>query len=174
MYFSPWRVRIWCSDTKGLLFTAEWTGAGSVSLTMPFNQHSGAIYLKSKLYSAVEIASDIVTEHGCHVCVLSPTAGSVDSPQAPMCWPRTARASASEQPRGRSVLFKLQLNLTWVWFHSDRLTREMMWKNIHQHLIFTFYLNRDISVLELFHFIVFQYKIQNDVHIDNIIANQNS
>ena len=172
MYYSPWHVRIWCSDTKGLLFTAEWAGAGSVS----FNQHSGAIYLKSKLYSAVEIASDIVTEHGCQVCVLSPTAGSVDSPQAPTCLPRTARASASEQPRGRSVLFK-QLNLTcmtWVWFHSDRLTREMMWKNIHQHLIFTFYLNRDTSVLELFGFIVFQYKIQNDVHIDNIIANRNS
>ena len=63
---------------------AEWTGAGSVSLTMPFNQHSGAIYLKSKLYLAIEMSSDIVTEHGCQVCVLSPTAGSVDSPNAPM------------------------------------------------------------------------------------------
>ena len=109
MNYSPWRVRIWCSDTKGLLFTAEWTGAGLVSLTMPFNQHSGAIYLKSKLYSAVEIASDVVTEHGCQVCDLSPTAGSVDSPHAPTCWPwtapGTARASASEQPRVRSVLF---------------------------------------------------------------------
>ena len=121
MYYSPWRVRIWCSDTKGLLSTAEWAGAGSVSLTMPFNQHSGAIYLKSKLYSAIEIASDIVTEHGRQVCVLSPTAGSVDSPQAPTCWPQTARASASEQPRGG--VFK-QLNLTWVWFHSDMLTRD--------------------------------------------------
>ena len=100
MYYSPWRIRIWCSDTKGLLFTAECTGAGSVSLTMPFNQYCGAIYLKLELYSAVEIASDIVTEHGCQVCVLSPTAGSVDSPHAPTCWPRTARASASEQPRG--------------------------------------------------------------------------
>ena len=89
MNYSPWRVRIWCSDTKGLLFTAEWTGAGLVSLTMPFNQHSVAIYLKSKLYSAVEIASDVVTEHGCQVCVLSPTAGSVDSPHAPTCWPWT-------------------------------------------------------------------------------------
>ena len=144
-----------------------------MSLTMPFNQHSGAIYLKSKLYSAAEIASDIVTEHGCQVCVLSPTAGSVDSPHAPTCWPRTVRVSASEQPRVRSVLFK-QLNLAWVWFHSDRLTREMMWKNIHQHLIFTFYLNRDTSVLELFRFVIFQCKIQNDVHFDNIIANQNS
>ena len=105
MNYSPWRIRIWCSDTKGLLFTAELTGTGLVSLTMPFNQHSGAIYLKSKLYSAVEIASDVVTEHGCQVCVLSPTAGSVDSPHAPTCWPRTARASASEQPRVRSVLF---------------------------------------------------------------------
>ena len=105
MYYSPWRVRIWCSDTKGLLCKAECTGAGSVSLTMPFNQHCGAIYLKLELYSAVEIASDIVTEHGCQVCLLSPTAGSVDSPHAPMCWPRTARASASEQPRVRSVLF---------------------------------------------------------------------
>ena len=84
MYYSPWRIRIWCSDTNGLLFTAEWTGAGSVSLTMPFNQHSGAIYLKSKLCLAIEISSNIVTEHGCQVCVLSPTADSVDSPHAPM------------------------------------------------------------------------------------------
>ena len=31
---------------KGTSSTAEWTGAGLVSLTMPFNQHSGAIYLR--------------------------------------------------------------------------------------------------------------------------------
>ena len=90
MYYSPWRVRIWCSDTKGLLFTAKWTGAGLVSLTMPFNQHSGAIYLKSKLYSAVEIASDVVTEHGCQVCVLSPTA----------VWTRPMHPRADRGPPG--------------------------------------------------------------------------
>ena len=83
MYYSPLRVRIWCSDTKGLLFKAECTGAGSVSLTMPFNQHCGAIYLKLELYSAVEIASDIVTEHGCQVCVLSPTAAVWTRPMHP-------------------------------------------------------------------------------------------
>ena len=44
--------------------------AGFVSLSMLFNQHSGAINPRSKSYLVVKISSDIVTEHCCQVCVL--------------------------------------------------------------------------------------------------------
>ena len=44
---------------------------GFLSSSMPFNQHSGAICLRSKSYLVVKISSDIVTELCCHVWVLS-------------------------------------------------------------------------------------------------------
>ena len=80
------------SVNEGTSFWLNGREHGVVSLPMPFNQQSGAIYLKSKAYLVVEISSDIVIEHCCHVCILSSTAGSVKSPQAPTCWPRTAIA----------------------------------------------------------------------------------
>ena len=42
-----------------------------MSLSMPFNQHCGAIYLRSKSYLVFKISSDIMTKHCCQVCVLS-------------------------------------------------------------------------------------------------------
>ena len=44
-----------------------------VSLSMPFNQQCGAIYLRSKSYLVFKISSDIMTKHCCQVCVLSMT-----------------------------------------------------------------------------------------------------
>ena len=69
-----------------------------------------------------------------------------------------------------------------VWLNSGRPTRDIKYSS---HFIFKFYINRDTSVLELFHVVVFQQKdspcwprqsslkllacgrkIHNDVHID--------
>ena len=42
-----------------------------MSLSMPFNQDNGAIYLISKWYLVVKISSDIATKHCCQVGILS-------------------------------------------------------------------------------------------------------
>ena len=44
--------------------------AGFVTLSVLFNHHSGATYMRSKSYLVVEISTNIVTEHCCRVCVL--------------------------------------------------------------------------------------------------------
>ena len=51
LYHSLQCVGIWCKK-KGLLFRG-WAGAKFVSITMQFNQHSGVICLRSKLYLVV-------------------------------------------------------------------------------------------------------------------------
>ena len=51
LYHSLQCVGIWCKK-KGLLFRG-WAGAKLVSITMQFNQHSGVICLRSKLYLVV-------------------------------------------------------------------------------------------------------------------------
>ena len=48
--------------------------------------------------------------------------------------------------------------ITWVPLHSDRPTCEIIWKKYFFHLIFTFYLNTDASVVEFFTVVVFQQK----------------
>ena len=48
--------------------------------------------------------------------------------------------------------------ITWVPLHSDRPTWEIIWKKYFLHLIFTFYLNTDASVVEFFTVVVFQQK----------------
>ena len=74
VHHSPWRVRIWPGNlrsvNKGTSFLGDRTVAGLVSLSMPFNQHCGAIYLRSKSYFDFKISSHIMT-HCCQVCVLS-------------------------------------------------------------------------------------------------------
>ena len=58
---------------NGLLFGgSEWEpGVGELaSLPLPFNQHSGAIYLRSKSYLVVKVSSNILTDHLYQVCVL--------------------------------------------------------------------------------------------------------
>ena len=71
-FCSPWRVRMCQPDVpvnKGLL-SSDRKVVWLVLFSMPFNQHSGAIYLKTMSYLVVKISSDIVTEHYCQVCVL--------------------------------------------------------------------------------------------------------
>ena len=46
------------------------SGSEVRSLSMPFNQHSSAVYLWLKSYLVVKISSDIVTKHWYQICVL--------------------------------------------------------------------------------------------------------
>ena len=59
------------SVNKGTSFLGDRKVAGFESLSMPFNQHCGAIYLRSKSYLVFKISSDIMTKHCCQACVLS-------------------------------------------------------------------------------------------------------
>ena len=65
LYYSPWRVRIWRKQITALVL-GDWKG---VQLSMPFYQHSAAIYLRSCSYLVDNISPDIVTEHWCQVCI---------------------------------------------------------------------------------------------------------
>ena len=129
VYYSPWLVRIWCK--QGDFFLTDWKIAGFVSLSVSFNQHSGATYPKSKLYVVVKLSSDIVTEHCCQVYVLAMMICHSDSQ---LC----ADIHLSD-----CAIRKLEYHV--VWLHSDRSTWEMIW-NYSLHLIFTFYLQRHIGV----------------------------
>ena len=74
MHHSQWRVRIWPGNLRSINKVTSFFGdrkvAGFVSLSMPFSQHCGAIYLRSESYLGFEIFSDILTKHCCQVCVL--------------------------------------------------------------------------------------------------------
>ena len=128
---------------------------------------SGEVYLILKPYLVVQISSDIVTEHCCQVCVLSVVFCRSD------CRLDMVSDFAIREPRGLTCR---------VWLNSGRPTRDIKYSS---HFIFKFYINRDTSVLELFHVVVFQQKyspcwprqsslkllacgrkIHNDVHID--------
>ena len=141
---SPWRVGIWRKQRYFFGGIGGRKGAGFMSLSMRFNQYSVSIYLRWKSYLVVKISSDIVTEHWCQVGILS--------------------------------MMSLLLWLLWsVCWHGKWLCNQETWvpyglislqqanvgndmKKYSLHLIFTFYLNRDTSVLELFPVIVFQKK----------------
>ena len=75
LHHSPWRVRIWPGNlrlvNKRTPFLGDRKVAGFVSLSIPFNQHCGAIYLTSKSYLIFKISPDIMTKYCCQVCVLS-------------------------------------------------------------------------------------------------------
>ena len=107
MNYSPWRIRIWL--TKGLpwgVWGRKW--AGFVSLSMPFNQHSGANYLRSKSYLGVEISSDIVTEHWCQVCALSTMSLLFRLPA--VCWHgKWLRNQKTWAPRGLNSLRQAEM-----------------------------------------------------------------
>ena len=112
-----------------------------MSLSMPFSQHCGAIYLRSKSYLVFKISSDIMTKHCCQVCVLSMMFCRSDSR---LC----SGADHDKWWRNRE-------NLSTAWF--DTLTGQCRkWHEKYSLLlIFTFYLNRDTSVRELFPVVVF-------------------
>ena len=133
---------------------------------------SGEIYLRLKPYLVVEISSDIVTEHCCQVCVLS------------MMFCRSDCRLCADMVSDCAI---------WKLFGEQcGPPGQRGIQKYSSHLIFTFYTNRDKSVLELFHVVVFQWqrfsvltgwprqsksslkllnygrKIQNDVHIMTI------
>ena len=70
VHHSPWPGDL-RSVNKETPFLGDRKVARFVSLSMPFNQHCGAMYLRSKSYLVFEISSDIMTKHCCQVCVLS-------------------------------------------------------------------------------------------------------
>ena len=109
---------------------------------MPFNQHCGAIYLRSKSYLVFKISSDIMTKNCCQICVLSMMFCRSDSR---LCW-----------PCWHGKWWRNRENLSTTWFDTPTGQRRK-WSEKHSwHLIFTFYLNRDTSVIELFPVVVFQ------------------
>ena len=134
---------IWESEVgkQSDFFFGDRKVAGFVSLSMPFSQHCGAIYLRSKSYFVFEISSDIVTKHCCQVCVLSMMFCCSDSR---LCWP----CWLGKWWRNRE-------NLSVTWFDTPTGQRGKWCEKYSLRLIFTFYLNR-ASVMELFPVVVFQ------------------
>ena len=121
--------------------------AGPIQPEYPvlFSMFSVEFCLWSKSYLVVKIASVVLTEHCCQVCVLAMMFCRSDCRLcAGMCgkWLRNQEISRTSVPRVLDC------------WHSDRPTCDM--KNILYISFFTFYLNRDTSVLELFPVVVFQ------------------
>ena len=101
---------------------------------------SGEIYLRMKLHLVVKISSNVVTEHCCQVCILSMMFCCSDCrPCADMVSDCTIR-KLLRVPHGLPPLRQANMG----------------YKKYSLHLIFTFYLYRDTSVLQLFPVIVFQ------------------
>ena len=106
---------------------------------------SGEFCLRLKPYIVVKIASDVLTELCCQVCVLAMMFCRSDCRLcAGMCgkWLHNQETCTSV-PRGLAC------------WHSEV---NMGYEQYSLHLFFTFYLNRDTSVLEFFPVIVFRYK----------------
>ena len=149
IYFSPhspWRVRIWAGNLRsvnnGNFCFGRSEGSWFVSLSMPFNQHCGASYLRSKSYLVFIISSDIMTKHCCQICVLSMMFCRSDSR---MCADMVSDCAIRKTwvPRGLTTLRQANVG-------NEKYSL---------HLIFTFYLNRDTSVIELCPVVVFQYRV---------------
>ena len=145
VYHSQWRVRIWPGNLRSVhkvtYFFGDRKVAGFMSLSMPFSKHCGAIYLRSKSYLVFEISSDILTKHCCQVCVLSMMFCRSDSW---LCW-----------PCWHGKWWRNRENLSTTWFDTPTGQRGKWYEKYSLRLIFTFYLNRDTSVMELFPVVVF-------------------
>ena len=109
-----------------------------------FLMFSGEFCLRLKPYLVVKIASDKLTEHCCQVCVLAMFCRSDCRLCAGMCgkWLSNQGNSSCQRTTCFGLLTPRQANMGY-----DKYSL---------HLIFTFYLNRDTSVLELFPVVVFQ------------------
>ena len=110
-----------------------------------FSMFSGEFCLRLKPYLVVKIASDVLTEHCCQVCILAMMFSRSDCRLcAGMCgeWLRNQGNSSYQRTTCFGLLTLRQAN--------------MGYEKYFLHLIFTFYLNRDTSVLELFPVVVFQ------------------
>ena len=115
-----------------------------------FSMFSGEFCLRLKPYLVVKIASDVLTEYCCQVCVLAMMFCRSDCRLcAGMKWKVIAQSAAIRK--------RTSVPRVLACWHSDRPTCDMMSHEKYSlHLIFTFYLNRDTSVLELFPVVVFQ------------------
>ena len=152
-FCSPWRVRIWRARKQRDFYSGDRKVAGFVSLSMPFNQHSGATYLKSKSYLVVEISSDIVTQLCCQLCILSMVFCRSDP------WLRSDIVSDC-------AIGNLEYHV--VWLHSDRPTWEVIWK-----IFFTF----DFTLTETHrcynYSLSLYFNIQKDSpELTNLLANE--
>ena len=130
VHHSPWYVRIWPGNmrsvNKGTSFLGDRKLAGFVSLSMQFNQHCGAIYLRSKLYLVFKISSDIMTKHCCQVCVLSMMFCHSDSL---LCADMVSDGAIGKLwvPRGLTTLWQANVgndmkNILFIWFSHFTLT----------------------------------------------------
>ena len=135
MHHSQRRVRIWPGNLRSVnkvtSFFSDRKVAGFVSLSMPFSQHCGAIYLRSKSYLVFKISSDIMTKHCCQVCVLSMMFCRSDSR---LCW-----------PCWHGKWWRNRENLSTTWFDTPTGQRGKWYEKYSLRLIFTFYLNRHIG-----------------------------
>ena len=112
-----------------------------------FSMFSCEFCLRLKPYLVVKIASDVLTEHCCQVCILAMMFCCSDCRLcADMCgnWLRNQGNSSYQRTTcfGLLTLWQSQVNLGY--------------EKYSLHLIFTFDLNRDTWVLELFPVVVFQ------------------
>ena len=148
MHHSPWCIRIWPGNLRSVNKVTSFFGdrkvAGFISLSMPFNQHCNAIYLRSKSYLVFKISSDIMTKHCCQVCVLSMMFCRSDSR---LCWPCWHGKWLCNQE-----------NLSTTWFDTPTGQRGKLCKKYSLRLIFTFYLNRETSLIESFPVVAFKKK----------------
>ena len=113
-----------------------------------FSMFSSEFCLRLKPYLVVKIASDVLTEHCCQVCVLAMLFCRSDCRRcAGMCgkWLRNQHDQGNSSYQRTTCFGLLTLR------QANTGYEKYSW-----HLIFTFYLNRDTSVLELFPVVVFQ------------------
>ena len=135
---------------------AQQTRVSSQSIPCCFRcqKFSGEFCLRLKPYLVVEIASDVLTEHCCQVCILAMMFCCSDCRLcACMCgkWLRNQGNSLYQRTTCFGLLTLRQANMGYEKYSLQ--------------LIFTFYLNRDTSLLELFPVVVFQLK--NILRVDS-------
>ena len=140
MHHSQWRVRIWPGNLRSVNKVTSFFGdrkvAGFVSLSMPFSQHCGAIYLRSESYLVFEIFSDIMTKHCCQVCVLLVCLWCFAAPTHDCAW-----------PCWHGKWWRNRENLSTTWFDTPTGQRGKWYGKYSLRLIFTFYLNRHTRFL---------------------------
>ena len=113
-----------------------------------FSMFSGEFCLRLKPYLVVRIASDVLTEHCCQVCILAMMFCRSDC--------RLCAGMCGKWLRNHGKLLVPWYQRTTCFGLLTLQHSSMIYEKYSLHLIFTFYLNRDTSVLELFPVVVFQ------------------
>ena len=96
--FTVARKNLICRCKQRDFFFEAGMGPRLVLISMPFDQHSGAIYLRSKSYLVVNISSDIVTKNCCQVCVLSTMTARVCQLRLPAVYRHACTWSGGTDP----------------------------------------------------------------------------